>query len=415
MKYIKNYPSLINFETDQSLLTPYVVYVDDINTIFVRDNDNIVYMTFTLEDSDTVFIDYSNFKTFNVDGKDLFEETNTYELINSKNNISSSINFITDYVSDVILKTNRAITENDYFAIISYNSESYYIALSHAFSGLASDVVKKIDDFTYQIDARIIIDSMLNEGNVALLFIEDVNNIYTDLEESTYENWNPIEDFNIILNNIDGIVETKMKCTSMIHFPSNNGTYTVEATLKNNVKFLNKATFGNCLELNSIILPKCINKLQDYTFNVCLNLTEIILSDNIIEIGKEAISSCINLTNIIIPNKVKSIRENAFLSCYGLTNIEIPNSVYYLDMHVFQECSNLKTITFGNSVKSLGDNIFNFCSSLDTITSLSITAPTICENTFRDVNSNGVLKVPSGSDYNSWLNVLPSGWTIEYF
>jgi hypothetical protein len=33
---------------------------------------------------------------------------------------------------------------------------------------------------------------------------------------------------------------------------------------------------------------------------------------------------------------------------------------------------------------------------------------------FNNLPSNGVLKVPNGSNYSTWLSNLPSGWTIQY-
>jgi hypothetical protein len=57
---------------------------------------------------------------------------------------------------------------------------------------------------------------------------------------------------------------------------------------------------------------------------------------------------------------------------------------------------------------------FYGCGSLKTITCLAKTAPSL-ENDSLDVKPrNGVLRVPTGSNYSTWLNELPSGWKIEY-
>lgn len=82
--------------------------------------------------------------------------------------------------------------------------------------------------------------------------------------------------------------------------------------------------------------------------------------------------------------------------------------------YVFSEMENLERIILPNSLKYIGDYGFSRCFSLKNITCLSKTAPELGYNMFDVAPDNGVLRVPTGSDYSSWLNALPSGWTIEY-
>ena len=42
------------------------------------------------------------------------------------------------------------------------------------------------------------------------------------------------------------------------------------------------------------------------------------------------------------------------------------------------------------------------------------TAPTIPTGIFANAQANGVLKVPTGSDYSTWLAELPNTWTVQY-
>ena len=82
--------------------------------------------------------------------------------------------------------------------------------------------------------------------------------------------------------------------------------------------------------------------------------------------------------------------------------------------YVFSEMENLERIILPNSLKYIGDYGFSRCFSLKNITCLSKTAPELGGNMFDVAPDNGVLRVPTGSDYSSWLNALPSGWIIEY-
>lgn len=53
--------------------------------------------------------------------------------------------------------------------------------------------------------------------------------------------------------------------------------------------------------------------------------------------------------------------------------------------------------------------------ALTSITCQATIAPTLETNVFEGVPENGMLRVPEGADYSTWLAALPSGWKIEYF
>lgn len=82
--------------------------------------------------------------------------------------------------------------------------------------------------------------------------------------------------------------------------------------------------------------------------------------------------------------------------------------------YVFSEMENLERIILPNSLKYIGDDGFYRCFSLKNITCLAKTAPELGDDVFAVMPDNGVLRVPTGSDYSAWLNELPSDWTIEY-
>ena len=53
--------------------------------------------------------------------------------------------------------------------------------------------------------------------------------------------------------------------------------------------------------------------------------------------------------------------------------------------------------------------------SLNKITCLATTAPILGGSAcLSGVATNGVLKVPTGSNYSKWLSKLGAGWTVEY-
>jgi len=111
------------------------------------------------------------------------------------------------------------------------------------------------------------------------------------------------------------------------------------------------------------------------------------------------------LTKVIISNSITSIGEYAFKGCTGLTSVTIPNSVTEIGAFAFHFCSGLTSVTIGNSVKKIGESAFSGCSYLASITSLAATTPTISNNTFYIIKSEGTLHVPAGSDYSAWMSI----------
>lgn len=111
----------------------------------------------------------------------------------------------------------------------------------------------------------------------------------------------------------------------------------------------------------------------------------------------------IHTVKLAIKNDYHAIEYLAFLGQTSLISIEIPDFINYI-----------------------ADNVFNGCTSLQEIICWNTVSPNIGENgVFTDVSENGVLKVPAGSDYSTWMGMDSTNkpdksylgyynWTIEY-
>jgi len=128
------------------------------------------------------------------------------------------------------------------------------------------------------------------------------------------------------------------------------------------------AAFANCSNLNSVIIPKSVTKIDKRAFEYCSSLKEISIPNSVKSIGDSAFSYCSGLTSITIPDSVTSIGNFAFYNCNGLTNIVIPNSVTSIGNYAFSDCYGLTSITIPDSVTSIGNYAFSDCDGLTSIT-----------------------------------------------
>ena len=122
--------------------------------------------------------------------------------------------------------------------------------------------------------------------------------------------------------------------------------------------------------------------------------TEIHLSSGFTKLLGANIDSFDFLTAVTIPEGITAIASGAsFCNNYSLTSITFP--------------STLQIISSNN-----GDFLCNNI-NLSEITCLSSTAPTLPDDfyDFRHLATVGTLYYPAGSDYSTWLEKLPSGWT----
>lgn len=149
-------------------------------------------------------------------------------------------------------------------------------------------------------------------------------------------------------------------------------------------------TFANCTDINSVVIPDCIEHIGNRAFLNCKNLKSIKIPTNVSFIGTSAFKGCVNLATVDyfcntgwssgiggetaiwenppfsdcpslrtvnIGNNVKRIPDDMFKGCY-LEDIVIPDNVTEICADAFAENYDMRTITIGKNVTSMSNACF---------------------------------------------------------
>ena len=226
--------------------------------------------------------------------------------------------------------------------------------------------------------------------------------------------------------------------------------------LPDNIISINVAAFRGCASLKKIHIPANVESIKLQAFYGCISFISIDIPASVKTIQAGAFSNCRKLASVtfekgsqlktigeIIPS---NITKGAFTNCTSLTFIEIPASVETIEAAAFKGCSSLTTITFEKDsqlkiigggrdasaspvtyygafcslknlttldmsectqVEEIGEGAFSNNSELQIFRIGTSIPPTCDNNTFYHINSNSVLKVPSGC-INAYK--AASGW-----
>ena len=110
---------------------------------------------------------------------------------------------------------------------------------------------------------------------------------------------------------------------------------------ENGVHYVDKWVQGADESATSISLRSNTVGMIDNTFGSHANLVSANLTSEITRIANSAFSGCEKLENVIIPDTVKNIGEYAFSGCTSLSTITLPEGLTSLGYRAFYECTNL--------------------------------------------------------------------------
>ena len=132
--------------------------------------------------------------------------------------------------------------------------------------------------------------------------------------------------------------------------------------------------FEDCISLTSFELPACVTELEPTAFYRCGNLVTLTAAEGnekyrseencIIETEtKKIIAGC---EGSVIPASVTSIGESAFEGC-SFAKITIPSNIVEIGNSAFSGCGNLEKVNLNEGLETIGTSAFENCSALNTI------------------------------------------------
>lgn len=122
------------------------------------------------------------------------------------------------------------------------------------------------------------------------------------------------------------------------------------------------------LAVESVYIPKSVNKWGECAFKYCTNLKKITIEEGLPKLGISMFASCHNLETIRVPNSITSLPDGIFENCKSLKSVDLPFSLNYIGDSAFYGCEELRTIVIPPSVVGIQDNTFAFCEHLSNIT-----------------------------------------------
>ena len=136
-----------------------------------------------------------------------------------------------------------------------------------------------------------------------------------------------------------------------------NGTYGLEYYLLPDGTYGIKA--GTTRYLENIVIPaqyngKNVTRILDGAFENCLNLQKVVLPETINKIDARAFYGCEELQTINLPDTITSIGEYAFYNCQKLSiELVIPSGVTTIETYTFYGCSSVKSVVIPETVKKI--------------------------------------------------------------
>lgn len=268
----------------------------------------------------------------------------------------------------------------------------------------------------YELESVVIPDTVTEIGNSAFVDCKNLANVeiadsVTKIGSSAFNSCTSLENITLPDSVITIDSYAFANCTSLS-----------SARLPKYLDTLWTGAFENCKNLTSVYIPNSLANINDYhgtgypcvfqnsglktiefekgrktiqpyLFGECYELENIIIPDTVTEIGGAAFLNCTSLSNVTFPNKLEKLGNSVFNSCTSLKEITVPDSVTDMGESIFADCSSLETAKLPNIRINIGANTFANCTSLKNI-EIPKTVENIRANAFKNCTSLTKLTLP---------------------
>lgn len=120
-------------------------------------------------------------------------------------------------------------------------------------------------------------------------------------------------------------------------------------------------------DLESIILPPSVKRIEEQGFFACSSLKSIVLPAEIEFIGEKAFEDCTALESITLSAKLKEIGAASFRNCNELTELIFPEGFEKIGARAIASCEKLKSITLPSTLTLIGNKAFEGCDELSRV------------------------------------------------
>lgn len=186
---------------------------------------------------------------------------------------------------------------------------------------------------------------------------------------------------------------------TMENFPDNVGGVTVTG-ISGQIKtqaFAAYYTGHIWKKATSLTIDSGVTTIGTYAFNDWSAATSLTIPNSVTAISDYAFNAWTAMTTLNLGTGLLTIGPSAFQSCSALKSITIPNSVTTIGLQAFYNCSAATFIQIGSGVTTIAGNAFYNASACNELRCLPTTPPSILVNTFTNLKSTCVIKVPAAS------------------
>ena len=141
-------------------------------------------------------------------------------------------------------------------------------------------------------------------------------------------------------------------------------TALTKVTIQPGVEELSTSMFDGCINLNTVVLPSTLKRIDDCCFYNCQKLKSVTIPTNLEYIGQLAFAGT-GLTSVTVPDSVSFMEQGVFRDCTSLTSAKL--KVMNNAERCFCNCTALKSITLSDGTTHIPDYFATGCSTLTTI------------------------------------------------